>query len=893
MTISPILQNRLNINTNGNKPNNLHHERIYENLKQHANDVKPNDPKAKLVKEGPIKRTASAVKDNFNDVKNFFKATKTGKMNDNNLGRINDLGMKAGALLIASFLAAHAKTKTEAIMQFIGGTTFFASMALWPKIFINLPARIIHGFPIDEKYISAQGDKKDLYLDNQFIPTGLHSKEQKIKEMKRMGINPEEPSAEEKWLRKRQKTALQNRTLWMATAGFATPLMTALIGNYVQPKVENAVIEHEFKKANEILSNQNALNAYLIKQQDLSNVKDLEALFAEFKGKELTDAFYDRLAKLLQLDNILDKFKNPDDRKPLEQLKSNNLTETLRKIREQKCTIDIDSLKEVLRNTEKPSASSLLVGAAKAKLTEEEINTIISRLGEEKTLERLRQILKESGIAEKQESKIITSIKVNNESFFEAIRNYNSNILSRIKGRIKAYLSILNPVAGSKSESITTRQYNRIINELIEKLGIQNYDDLKTMKTQTVEATQELIKKQILSIISKDTEYEEKLHQFFEITQRFIEGGKTNSESYRRALEEAFGKDFPLVKNTALFDNFKYNIQANNKAWMMEIFDQYSTEIADAPKRTSIRTLNLQGLNKAQEDAFTKLFDTSTLMKLFTVTQDDKTCFEKLDQLTQAINTYLGTKNEGNQAAEKLKETLKRILGPNNKLIQENEFQNFITYIEKDNYVWINEIIKGKDVPELTHAILGGKQEPQHIFNTLTKYLKNKKTDIDFTRVKALICANFERRVKEGIFEQFGDEGIEAARKIIYDGCIATRNTAAEMHNKENYNNLINAIFNAKAFQAEKNEIPEIENIIKALKEINRDFGKHTEKTLQTSSISEQIKNFATKLFNNKSWLKIFAPMAIGLVAITLLAQPLFGKIKKEYPENKKTGGAK
>ena len=48
---------------------------------------------------------------------NFVKATTTGKMNDNSLGRINDIGMKAGSILIATYLASKAKTKTEGVVQ--------------------------------------------------------------------------------------------------------------------------------------------------------------------------------------------------------------------------------------------------------------------------------------------------------------------------------------------------------------------------------------------------------------------------------------------------------------------------------------------------------------------------------------------------------------------------------------------------------------------------------------------------------------------------------------------------------------------------------------------------------------------------------------------------------
>ena len=242
--ISPLTSRMMTDNTNQNE----HQEKIYKHLAQHANDVKPNEAKARLVKENPLQSAASAVGDTFKDGKNFVIAAKTGKLNDNSLGRINDLGLKAGALLIAGFLASNAKTKTNAIMQFLGGATFLSVMSLWPKIFINLPARLVHGFRIDQKYISAQGDKKDVYLDNQFIPTDIFSKQELKDNARRSGIDYESENGEEKILRKMQKTALQNRTLWMATAGFATPLLTAVIGDKIEPLVKNAVINHDFMK---------------------------------------------------------------------------------------------------------------------------------------------------------------------------------------------------------------------------------------------------------------------------------------------------------------------------------------------------------------------------------------------------------------------------------------------------------------------------------------------------------------------------------------------------------------------------------------------------------------------------------------------------------------------
>ena len=58
-------------------------------------------------------------------------------------------------------------------------------------------------------------------------------------------------------------------------------------------------------------------------------------------------------------------------------------------------------------------------------------------------------------------------------------------------------------------------------------------------------------------------------------------------------------------------------------------------------------------------------------------------------------------------------------------------------------------------------------------------------------------------------------------------------------------------------------------------------------------SLAGLVKDHATRIFENKAWKKIFLPMTIGLIAITLLVQPLFGKIDKEFPDSDNNGGQK
>ncbi len=420
--ISPVLQDRLNNQKNvafleNKKETENKHEKIYNDLTNKANQVKPNEPKAKLVDENLLEAGVSAIKGVGSDSVNFVKAVKTGKMSDNNLGRINDLGMKAGGVLIASYLATKAKTKTEALMQFIGGGAFFASMALWPKLFINLPAKLVHKVDIGKKYISAQGDKKDLYLDNQFIvwdATGITG---------------------EKEREKCRKTALQNRTLWMATAGFATPLMTSLFGNFIEPKVRDIVTEHDIKVASRRINGNRTkvdiakdaikdkalalTNKVGLHKKELHNERKIAKLIDSYSSssKPADKQFFDELAQLLYVGDLSNDFRSLDDVKPIQAFNSGNLADALQEVYGRRASVDAKDLKEKLQGVNivetKPRKHSKNLSVTKAipksgifgsgnkafqkdmliNLEAEDIKSITDALGENPTIEKVRELL--------------------------------------------------------------------------------------------------------------------------------------------------------------------------------------------------------------------------------------------------------------------------------------------------------------------------------------------------------------------------------------------------------------------------------------------------------------------------------------------------------------------
>ena len=792
--ISPLTSRMMTDNTKQNE----HQEKIYKHLAQHANDVKPNEAKARLVKENPLQSAASAVGDTFKDGKNFVIAAKTGKLNDNSLGRINDLGLKAGALLIAGFLASNAKTKTNAIMQFLGGATFLSVMSLWPKIFINLPARLVHGFRIDQKYISAQGDKKDVYLDNQFIPTDIFSKQELKDNARRSGIDYESENGEEKILRKMQKTALQNRTLWMATAGFATPLLTAVIGDKIEPLVKNAVINHDFMKSRQALDNIDEV--FSASSPIVKNKKQLEDVLMQYSSKNLDSEGFKKISAALNID-VTDIFKDSDDLKPIKDLKFNVDENALSVARNQVSIIKDEGLEETLKNAfsdliKSKDATQGTSERAKGifanvktiqeshngKIEAEKLDEVINNfknLKEGKTYIKLRQMLQEAFNA--QGNKKLTSLidtklsnmdlKYDDTPFFEAVRQYNDEILASIRGRLKTYLDILNPVAGSKDESVYTKIYRQAMEKIFNKANFTK-EELTAIKLPPTNSAQH----KTLDVLTN----------FF---QRFA---SLSDEEYTNAIKEFVVED----------------------------------------KDNMVR------------DFIQKMYS-----------KDNKETISKIWQLQGAANKPV-----------------------------------------------FNILNKGLD---------------REIESNIEHFMDVANANITSIRSKALICANLERRIKSGEFEEalksvntiLGnkyidgaaidsienyaknfdtipvEEWIKKARQLVYEGTVAADACKLEL-DFEHFQTLKNVIYDKNAFKKEIELVPDLEGLLKNL--ILSKTGDVDNSNI--TGICGLLRNSAKEMLNNRTWKKIFLPMTFALVAVTLLVQPLFGNIKDEFPETKKKG---
>lgn len=275
--------------------------------------LKPSEGKGHLVKSSLIDAPLYMAKDFAYDIKSL-KNGFSGKSNDHQLGKINDIGMKVGGLAVATYLFTKKQTPLTKSMEFMGFASFFASMALWPKIALQLPAYLAHGFNVQQNYVDSAGRKKPFFQDPQYTPWDLYSDKQINKIGNKLGVPKDIPNRRDFIQEKMKKIALQNNTMWMLTAGFATPIMSALICNQAEKLIAPAQNKNKNKNADKSLKN---LEEHAEKWDFKDAEKRLNNLFETNSEKPFTEDLISNIA-----DVIAPKMNGMDKDKIIEDLKN-------------------------------------------------------------------------------------------------------------------------------------------------------------------------------------------------------------------------------------------------------------------------------------------------------------------------------------------------------------------------------------------------------------------------------------------------------------------------------------------------------------------------------------------------------------------------------------------
>lgn len=253
--------------------------------------IKPLPSNGKLLKPSLFDMPSVVANDLIYDWNAFRHAVK-GEANDHELGRLNDVGMKVGGLAIASYLFTKKQTPMTKAFEFIGLASFFGAMDLWPKLFLQLPAYLVHGFNIRQKYEDNYGRKKLVFQDHQFIPWDLYSDKEINKIGDRLRVPKDIPNRREFIQEKMRKIALQNNTMWMLTAGFATPIMSALICNALEKPVASYLDRKNNEKAERLLTNfPQEISKFDFSKEEAA----LKTFLAENEGKSITPELVDNI----------------------------------------------------------------------------------------------------------------------------------------------------------------------------------------------------------------------------------------------------------------------------------------------------------------------------------------------------------------------------------------------------------------------------------------------------------------------------------------------------------------------------------------------------------------------------------------------------------------------
>jgi len=506
-----------------------------------VNNVKPLPPKGHLIKDNLFTSTKYFFKDIGYDMK-AMKDGFQGKANDHQSGRLNDVGLKVGGLGIATYLASRTSNPKLRIMEFVGLGTFLTSMSLYPKIAINAPAKLLHGYDIDKEYIDDQGRKKSVQQDSNYVPydmyQGYYPDEDIALIGDKMGIPRDIKNRNDVIKEQMRKIATQNNTLWMLTAG-ATPLMTALgcyaIENYI---VDPLLLSHRNSKANkeikrflDITKNMD-LNVSNIKENSLS--RNVESLLNTYKNKELP---FD------ELDRIVEMFTETLDSKTSQALEFdiNRLVEKSGLAGKKYIYMDEESIAELISEAKKKTTREELV------LTEEEFLNVLKKYAKESNNEKSVRVDFEKFNEIKKSIKNIISQKINNapeeeKAFLKTeAKKIRTFIDSSIKTRDSYYVSenlikdimnfakvigdfkinriMLDSCKNFKIEeapnTVIASSYNKFERTFLDVLGI-SFKDLKRMREST-SFTEELLQSKINELCADDAKYSKAINKLGKI----------------------------------------------------------------------------------------------------------------------------------------------------------------------------------------------------------------------------------------------------------------------------------------------------------------------------------------------------------------------------------------
>jgi len=477
--------------------------------------IKPQGAKGKLV--------SSSIFPNVKDTKYNFNALKhglTGKANDHELGKLNDVGMKVGALALAGYLATQKATPKTKLMEFVGLATFFGAMKLWPKLAIGAPAKAIHGFDPTQEYEDSFGRKKPFFQDAQYQPWDVYSNEQLQKIGDKMGVDKNAQDRNDLTKSNMTKIATKNNTLWMITAGIASAVFSALACNKAEKVIDPALDKVNNEKADKLLQNFDTEAQKRMTSASKDMQKDLDKIFEENKGKtvdkKLIEKISGRLAKGLDpvteegvkedMQNILMNGKSLVNEGLAEKISNGSKKVLAQKFSEEQVAKIVPSKEEIVKHFNDNQMMGKEVNEDEAMNVRSSVSQLFLAKAKEQGMstEKLKTIKK--GVALVADK----ALKSNSASVLDENVMKKVSEIGKAMSELQAKDSVLDDYAqakvADKPETVIANYWNKTSTSIVKSLGI-DFKEMEKVRNNR-QLVQGLVRNKMEEVTSDDAKYQ-------------------------------------------------------------------------------------------------------------------------------------------------------------------------------------------------------------------------------------------------------------------------------------------------------------------------------------------------------------------------------------------------
>ena len=477
--------------------------------------IKPQEAKGKLV--------SSSIFPNVKDTKYNINALKhglTGKANDHELGKLNDVGMKVGAVALAGYLATQKATPKTKLMEFVGLATFFGAMKLWPKLAIGAPAKAIHGFDPTQEYEDSFGRKKPFFQDAQYQPWDVYSNEQLQKIGDKMGVDKNAQNRNDLTKSNMTKIATKNNTLWMLTAGIASAVFSALACNKAEKVIDPALDKANNQKADKLLKNFDAESQKRMTSASKDMQKDLDKIFEENKGKtvdnKLIEKISGRLAKGLDpvteegvkedMQNILMNGKSLVNEGLAEKISNGSKKVLAQKFSEEQVAKIVPSKEEIVKHFNDNQMMGKEVNEDEAMNVRSSVSQLFLAKAKEQGMstEKLKTIKK--GVALVADK----ALKSNSASVLDENAMKKVSEIGKAMSELQAKDSVLDDYAqakvADKPETVIANYWNKTSTSIVKSLGI-DFKEMEKVRNNR-QLVQGLVRNKMEEVTSDDAKYQ-------------------------------------------------------------------------------------------------------------------------------------------------------------------------------------------------------------------------------------------------------------------------------------------------------------------------------------------------------------------------------------------------